>query len=131
MTAGAAVHAERLEMHRDARGTVLEPLRPDQIAGQRNVHVVVNHPGCVRGNHFHRRGTEVCVVYGPALFRIRTGDRVHDTAVPAGEAYRFTIPPLVSHAVRNTGIEPHLLVAFNTVEHDPDAPDTFGDVILE
>lgn len=126
------VTIEVLTVHADPRGSVVEPLAPEALPAQRNVHVVLNEPGAVRGNHFHGIGTEVLAVFGPALVRTREGaGAVADTAVPEGEVYRFTIPPGVSHAVRNTGTVPAVLVAFNTAAHDPGAPDTFRDVLLE
>jgi mannose-6-phosphate isomerase-like protein (cupin superfamily) len=69
-------------------------------------------------------------VFGPALVRFRTRGTIGDIEVPEGEAHRFTIPPGVSHAVCNTGSEPALLVAFNTVAHDPAAPDVVRDVLI-
>jgi dTDP-4-dehydrorhamnose 3,5-epimerase-like enzyme len=122
---------QRVEFPRDARGLVLEPLRAEEFPLQRNAHLVVTHPGCVRGNHYHERGTEVAVVLGPALVRLREGGELRDVEVPDGEAYRFVFPPGVSHAFRNTADRPMLLVAFNTVEHDPAAPDVVRDVLIE
>ena len=58
---------------RTVGGSVFEPLEPECLPSQRNIHVVVTEPGCVRGNHYHTRGTEVITVQGPALVRIRDG----------------------------------------------------------
>ena len=128
---GCGVRVEPLPAHVDARGSVSEPLRPAELPLQRNVHVVLSAPGSIRGNHFHRRGTEICVVYGPALMRLRADSVEEEVEVPAGEAHRFLIPPGISHAIRSDGESPGLTVAFNTREHDPADPDTFRDVILE
>ena len=122
---------ESLPVHRDARGGVFEPLAPAAFAGQRNVHVVLTEPGAVRGNHYHTRGTEVLSVMGPALVRTRQGAEVADTQVPAGEVFRFTIPPGVGHAIRNTGTSPIVLVSFNTELHDPENPDVVREVLLD
>jgi dTDP-4-dehydrorhamnose 3,5-epimerase-like enzyme len=70
------VRIEPVVFHQNSRGSVFEPLDPQHLAGQRNVHVVVTKPGCVRGNHYHTRGTEVVTVQGPALVRLRDGERV-------------------------------------------------------
>jgi dTDP-4-dehydrorhamnose 3,5-epimerase-like enzyme len=115
----------------DARGLVLEPIGPDDLPHQRNVHLVLTEPGCVRGNHFHRRGTEITVAIGPALVRYREGDAVREFSIPEGRAYRFTISPGVAHAFQNTGNTPMLLVGFNTEVHDPAAPDVVRDVLIE
>ena len=126
-----SVQIEELPYHTDARGGVVEPLTPGLIPGQRNVHVVLTQPGTVRGNHFHKRGTEVFTVFGPALVRTREGDTVSDVMVPESAAWRFTIPPGVSHAIQNIGTGVMVLVAFNTEVHDRSDPDAFPDVILE
>ncbi|HEX6533018.1 MAG TPA: cupin domain-containing protein [Gemmatimonadaceae bacterium] len=122
---------EPITVHADARGVVVEPATPEMLPAQRNVHLVTSAPGAVRGNHYHDRGTEVAVLVGPALVRLREEGVVRDVEVPAGEAWRFTIPPRVSHAFQNTGKDLLVLVAFNTVEHDPAAPDVVRDVLIE
>jgi UDP-2-acetamido-2,6-beta-L-arabino-hexul-4-ose reductase len=122
---------ETLNMHSDARGPVVEPLDAANLAAQKNVHVAVSQPGCVRGNHFHQLGTEIITVIGPALARFREGKEISDVQVAANEAVRFTIPPGVSHAIKNTGAQPCIIVAFNTTAHDRRAPDLFRDVLIE
>lgn len=115
----------------DARGLVLEPIGPDALPHQRNAHLVLTEPGCVRGNHYHERGTEVTAVLGPALVRYRDGDEVRDVLVPEGRAYRLTIPPGVAHAIQNTGMGLMVLLGFNSVVHDPACPDVVRDVLIE
>ena len=125
------VTVEPLTVHGDARGSVFEPLGPGALPEQRNVHVVVTEPGAVRGNHLHRRGTETLVIQGPALFRCRHDDgEVVDTEVPPGAVYRFTIPPGVAHALKNTGTAPNVAVSFVTEAHEPAAPDVVPVVLL-
>jgi UDP-2-acetamido-2,6-beta-L-arabino-hexul-4-ose reductase len=122
---------EEVFVHRDARGFVFEPLAPGKIALQQNAHVVLTEPGCVRGNHYHRIGTETLIVFGPALVRVRDGSTLEDIAVSEGKAIRFTIPPGVSHAVKNTGDGLNLLVAFNSLAHEPEEPDVVADILIE
>ena len=124
------VSIEQLELHCDARGLVLEPLGPEALPAQRNVHLVLTEPGCIRGNHFHPRGTEVAVVLGPALVRLREEGEVRDIHIAEGQAYRLTIPPGVAHAFQNTGTRPTVLVAFNTVALDRSNPDVVRDVLI-
>jgi dTDP-4-dehydrorhamnose 3,5-epimerase-like enzyme len=133
-----AVHArkepgiviERCSLKTDARGWVYEPLDAEELSSQRNVHIVWSAPGCIRGNHYHLEGTEVFLITGPALFRYRERGAVHDRLIQAGEVYRVTIPPLVSHAMQNTGDQPSVMVAFNTQVHDPGNPDTRRDILI-
>ncbi|HEX8203428.1 MAG TPA: hypothetical protein VF590_23330 [Isosphaeraceae bacterium] len=115
----------------DARGLVLEPIGPDDLPRQRNVHLTLTGPGCVRGNHYHERGAEITVVLGPALARYRDAGAVRDFPIPEGRAYRFTIPPGVAHAFRNTGTEPMVLIGFNTAVHDLDRPDVVRDMLMD
>jgi UDP-2-acetamido-2,6-beta-L-arabino-hexul-4-ose reductase len=128
---GSRTTIERVSFPADARGLVLEPIGPDTLPRQRNAHLVLTAPGCIRGNHYHERGTEVAVVLGPALVRIREDGAIRDVPVTAGQAYRLTIPPGVSHAFRNTGGETMLIVCFNTEAHDPERPDVVRDVLIE
>jgi dTDP-4-dehydrorhamnose 3,5-epimerase-like enzyme len=125
------VKIDNLTVHEDPRGVVFEPLAPDLIPAQRNVHVVTSGPGVVRGNHRHLKGTEIIAVAGPALVRIREDGKLRDIEVPERQVYRFILPALVSHAIKNTGDRPNFLVAFNSVEHDPQHPDTVQDTLIE
>src|SRR5512142_2261906 len=110
---------DRLAIHRDARGGVFEPLAAPELAGTRNVHVVLTEPGHVRGNHYHVRAREWMTVLGPARVRGRRQGALEEVRVPAGEAWRFTFPPGVSHAVAVDGEHTGVLVSFSDREHDP------------
>jgi dTDP-4-dehydrorhamnose 3,5-epimerase-like enzyme len=125
------VAVDEIALRQDQRGAVFEPLDGDSLAAQRNVHVVLTEPGCIRGNHYHRKGTEVVTVHGPALVRLRDGEEIEDRVVGEGQALRFTIPPGVSHAVKNIGERPNLLIAFNTEAHDREEPDVVRDILIE
>lgn len=126
-----SVIIEPISYPSDSRGLVLEPIGPDALPSQRNVHLVLTEPGCVRGNHYHARGTEITAVLGPGLFRYRDGDQVRDFLIPAGKAYRVIIPPGVGHAFQNTGTSVMTLIGFNTEVHDPEHPDVVRDVLIE
>lgn len=118
------VEITRLDQFRDHRGTAYEPLGPDALPGQRNVHVVITEPGHVRGNHVHRHTTEILTVHGPALVRFRAEGTTRDVEVDAGVAMAFRFPPGVPHAVLNTSDAPGVIVAFQDRPHDPEDPDT-------
>ncbi len=121
---------EPLEIHTDGRGFVFEPLQPDQMRHQNNVHVVISNPGAVRGNHFHEYGTETTIIVGPALLKYKVNDKTEELNISAGKVYRIVFPPQVSHAIQNTGANPNVLVAFNTVAHTPQTPDVVSDILI-
>ena len=121
---------ETVATHSDPRGSLFEPVDAAQIASSRNVHVVLTAPGCVRGNHRHVVGTEISVVSGPALVRLKEGGTIHDIDVPPGENWRFTVPPGVTHAYRNSGTGTMVLIGFNSELHDAASPDVVREEIL-
>lgn len=122
-TTEKGVIIEPVKVKVDVRGVVFEPVPPDVINNQRNVHLVLTAPGCVRGNHYHRYGTEIVVVFGQALVRFQENGLRRDIEVRPGHALRFTFPPGVAHAFKNTGANLMLLACFNTVKYDPAQPD--------
>ena len=127
-----SISYERLSVISDERGYVLELLDAGDFASQRNAHIVVSLPGVVRGNHYHTKGRETITVLGPSLVRFREpGGETEEMVVPDKEAWRFVFLPGVSHAIKNLGGEANILVAFNTVEHDPANPDTHKDLLIE
>ncbi|MFO0908864.1 MAG: cupin domain-containing protein [Isosphaeraceae bacterium] len=115
----------------DQRGLVVEPLRPEEFALQRNAHLVLTEPGAIRGNHYHQHGTEVALVLGPALVRYRDGEAIVDREVARGEAVRFTFPAGVAHAMKNPGDTPMFILSFNTEVHDPGRPDVVRDILID
>jgi UDP-2-acetamido-2,6-beta-L-arabino-hexul-4-ose reductase len=131
MHTNAQATVEPLEFPTDVRGLVLEPLGPEEIPAQRNAHLVLTGPGHVRGNHYHSLGTEVAVVLGPALVRVRDADGTREYAIGAGSAMRFVFPPGVPHAMLNTGETPMIILSFNTMPHDPARPDVVRAPLIE
>ena len=124
------VAVQTVKTHRDARGSLFEPLSDAELAGQKNVHVVLTQPNEVRGNHVHRTAVETTSVVGPCLIRLKEAGAIRDLDVPAGEIWRLTIPPGVVHAFRNTGESMMVLVSFSTNLHDPAGSDTEREQIL-
>ena len=121
---------ERLRRASDQRGYVYEPLDAVSLAEQRNVHVVITHPGEIRGNHFHPIGTEITTVSGPARVRIKSAGATQTHDIPDGETWRLTFPAGVTHAFENTGAGPLVIVSFNALPHDSANPNTQRDLIL-
>ena len=125
------VKIDRLKTHSDRRGVVFEPINGQTIPAQENCHVVVSEPGVIRGNHYHRNGTEIIAVVGPAFLKFKEGDEIYDVEVPANKIYQFIIPPQISHAIKNTSKTINILIAFNSLAHDPQNPDTVADILID
>jgi len=125
-----ALDYRRLRVVSDSRGVVFEPVEANDIERYRNAHVVVSGPGVIRGNHYHKKGEETMAVMGPARVRIKDNAGTAEVDVPSGEVYQFKFPPGMSHAIKNLSNQSNVLMAFNTVVHDPSDPDTVRDVIL-
>jgi UDP-2-acetamido-2,6-beta-L-arabino-hexul-4-ose reductase len=125
------VKIEFLNVKGDERGCVFEPLEPESLPRQRNAHLVLTQPGCVRGNHYHANGTEVIVVHGSTLARFRDRQVLREITVGENQTVRFIIPNEVSHAFKNTGNSTTVMVAFNTVAHDKKKPDVVQDILIE
>ncbi len=130
MSSSPTTSIQTVKTHRDPRGALFEPLNDAELGAQQNVHVVLTRPGEIRGNHRHLAATENTCVVGPCLVRLKEGAAVRDIDVPAGEVWRFTIPPGVVHAYRNTGDEVMVLVSFSTEPHDPGGTGTERETIL-
>ena len=126
-----SVTIDDLKVFIDERGIIFEPIIADYLPDQKNAHVVINEPGAVRANHYHLSGTETIVVMGPSLVRIEEDKRIRDIEVPSQKVYRFIIPAKTPHAVKNTGDKPNILIAFNTVAHDPDKPAVVPKVLID
>jgi dTDP-4-dehydrorhamnose 3,5-epimerase-like enzyme len=124
------VIVQSVKTHRDTRGSLFEPLTDAELAGQKNVHVVLTQPNEVRGNHVHRTAVETTSIVGPCLIRLKEAGTIRDLEVPAGEIWRLIIPPGVVHAFRNTGESMMVLVSFSTDLHDPTGADTLRELIL-
>lgn len=124
------VNYEKLKVIKDARGVVFEPVGDKALSENKNAHVVVSGPGVVRGNHYHKKGTETMAVMGPALVAVKDGEEIQEIEVPEGSVYRFVFFPGQSHAIKNLSPEMNVLMAFNTVVHDRRHPDTEADALL-
>ena len=68
---------------------------------------------------------------GPSLLRFKEADEILDFEVPAELVYKFVIPPKVTHAIKNIGEKDNILIAFNTVPHDPENPDVISDILMD
>ena len=125
------VTIERIELRQDHRGFVFEPLTGGQLKDQKNTHLVLTEPGCVRGNHYHSRATETLALFGSWLVRYRETGSIKELRFGEREAARITIPPGIAHAFQNTGKWPAILIVFSTLPREELLNDTVADVLIE
>lgn len=95
-------------------------LPPDFVV--RDAHVMTVQPGTVRGDHFHCAKREVFLVTyldNWSLHWDGGSRRVHGQGCAA-----ILVPPLLSHAIRNSGRAPLHVVALSDAPYDPAQPDS-------
>jgi len=124
------VLVETVDQKSDQRGSVWEPVDNAELTSQSNCHVVITEPGGVRGNHYHKIGTEIAIQRGPALVKYRDETGTQNVEIGEGEIVRFVFPPNCAHAFQNTGNTSNLLVAFNTEVFDSKTPDVFREELI-
>jgi UDP-2-acetamido-2,6-beta-L-arabino-hexul-4-ose reductase len=125
------VTVERIELRQDRRGFVFEPMTTSGLKDQRNTHVVITEPGCVRGNHYHLRATETLAVFGSWLVRYREAGTMKELRFGEREPARITIPPGIPHAFQNTGNGAAILTVFSDLSRQELLNDTVPDVLIE
>ena len=119
----------KLNPYQDNRGRVFEPIDNINSININNFHVVITKPGTVRGNHYHKNGTETLICLGEASIVYKYQDELPMTfTVDADEIYKFTFPANVSHAIKNIGRENLILLCFNTCPNEPE--NTIKDIII-
>jgi UDP-2-acetamido-2,6-beta-L-arabino-hexul-4-ose reductase len=127
---------EKLEVHGDGRGWLVEALKQDQIPdGQsiRQIYVASIKPGCVRGNHYHKKRMEWFFLIG-ADAEIHLEDmetKEKKVIFFSSEAMqRVAVYPNVAHAVANKGSETVYLVSAQNDIFDPNDKDSFEHKIV-
>ena len=126
------VVVEKLNVHRDSRGMVVEPLDGERLGTQRNVHVVFSQPGEIRGNHYHPRSNEVLIVQhrDDWLFAWKeNGENVSSRCFSGEGAILFWLPAGLAHAVKNTGSQSLEIISCSNER--PGKKDTCWVTILE
>jgi len=124
------VEVKRLQRITDSRGSLVEILRGDSdpLTAGGQIYLTTAAPGCTKGSHYHRRKTEwFFVVLGCCLLQLAdvTRGQTEELVLCEEVPIAVKIPPLIAHAVRNTGRTPLYLLAYIDAAYDPARPDTF------
>ncbi|MBX7074653.1 MAG: WxcM-like domain-containing protein [Pirellulales bacterium] len=126
--------------HTDQRGYLVEFLRRDELV---DLHVpfgqiyfvTFERPGQVRGNHFHKRGSEwFGVAEGTlevVLEDVRTKERAEFILRSDDKLFhRLTIGPYIAHAFRNM-TPTAILIDYTSEQFDRQDPDRNPYILLE
>ncbi len=118
-----------LEPRHDQRGHLVELVKAD-TGGQ--MFFSTTKPGITRGNHYHRRKVErFVVVEGQANISLRRmfSDEVHSFDVDGSSPVAIDMPTMHTHNITNIGPGGLTTVFWSDEIFDPEAPDTYGEVV--
>jgi len=118
-----------LEPRHDQRGHLVELVKAD-TGGQ--MFFSTTKPDITRGNHYHRRKVErFVVVEGQANISLRRmfSDEVHSFDVDGASPVAIDMPTMHTHNITNTGSDGLTTVFWSDQIFDPEAPDTYGEVV--
>ena len=131
MIDGVAI--KELTPHPDERGYLMEMVRSTDDIFEKfgQAYVSLNHPGVIRGWHWHRLQTDFFVVVKGlvrvALYDGRDGSptqgQVEEYLLGDGNSILLKIPPGVLHGYKTIGTEPSLLINFPTEVYNASQPD--------
>lgn len=118
-----------LNPRHDQRGHLVELVKAD-TGGQ--MFISSTKPGVTRGNHYHRRKVErFVVVDGQANISLRRllTDEVVSFDVDGSSPVAIDMPTMHTHNITNTGSDVLTTVFWSDEIFDPNAPDTYGEVV--
>ncbi len=121
-----------IRVNQPDRGWLLQlmPIIQPYLDDINDIHIVTLEPGIVRGNHYHRQGTEVLIPLSDQMtIAWQEGDTKTEVASKDGNTI-FIFPPEVPHAIRNDSPITARLIAIGNRAFDPDYPDRFAFPLL-
>ncbi len=124
-----ALYPTALEPRHDQRGHLVELVKAD-TGGQ--MFFSTTKPGITRGNHYHRRKVErFVVVEGQANISLRRmfSNEVHSFDVDGTSPVAIDMPTMHTHNITNTGSGGLTTVFWSDEIFNPEAPDTYGEVV--
>jgi len=99
-----------------------------------DMHVATIEPGAVRGNHYHAVRREVLVIMAADRWSLHW-DEGADTSARQREftdpgAVLVTVPPGMSHAIRNDGAVPVQIIGLADGPYDMTRPDIYPRTVV-
>ena len=131
----AHIHIESVPSHGDGRGFSHSVPKHalSFLRGVSDAHVAELNPGGVRGNHYHVQRHELLLIRHEDRWTLYydqgESTTVQEVTFDGSGLVTVKVPPLCSHAVKNIGNRPLIIVALSDVEYSPDAPDTVARAI--
>ncbi len=126
-----------LDKKSDERSWLIEVLGGELPEGCREfgqLHVSVDYPGKIRGNHYHTRKVEwFCIPAGKGLLVLKdreTGE-TREVLMGVNNLKTIKIQPGTIHAIKNIGEDDMVLIVYANESFDPEDPDTYYEQILE
>src|SRR3989344_7014954 len=123
------VEIRKLKVLEDDRGAFFEVIRREHVGGDfGQIYITTAKPGQVKGNHFHERKEEwFCVIKGEGELVLKDNSTGKQRRIKMGESDKLVvkIPANISHAIRNTGKDTLILLAYITEPYNEDDPDTY------
>lgn len=120
---------KELEIHSDKRGWLVEMLKQNEIKEEiKQVYVATIKPGCVRGNHYHKKRKEWSLILNGKVrvFLENISKRKKTSFIISSKSPKLlTIFPNVAHAIKNVGKEIVFLVSAQSDIYNPKKPDVF------
>lgn len=120
-----------LKLNVDDRGVLFEAAKG---GGGGQTFLSWTEPGVTRGDHFHLFKVErFLVLQGEAVIRIRRvlDGPLWEYRVSGDTPMIVDMPTLHTHSIENVGSERMLTMFWSHDIHDPTAPDTYSDPVLE
>jgi uncharacterized RmlC-like cupin family protein len=121
----------------DERGRSYSPCAswPGLLHGAEDLHLTTVGPGCRRGDHYHKAKHELIIVQYRDRWSLHW-DRGEGTSIERhsfkGEgAVVLSVPPLVSHTIRNDGGSDLHLCAISDRQYDPELADAFPRMLMQ
>ncbi len=98
------------------------------------IHWTTIQPGAIRGNHAHRVKHELLLVHSRGPVEIGwdsgQGSKVELRSFDQGVFIVIDVPPLHSHAIKNTGTVDVVVAAISDQPYDPLAPDVENRTVI-
>lgn len=126
----------RLDVKSDARGWLAEILRREDLAPPREfgqLFVTVANVDAVRGNHYHTRKHEwFCAIQGEGVLVVENNETGERDEIFFGEKNMLSVavPPNHTHALKNSGSNPLLVLIYISEPYNPEDPDTHKRTIV-